>query len=111
MTKVDIYLHDLTPVAQQRVINAAGSTAIEQNFGICHIAQVTFDTPEYIPEIGHIVNVADPPDTFSAWSHAFTGSIIGLNSSEGYATVEDMDNNTFDIDFIYLSKDDTPKGH
>lgn len=108
MNQVEIYFHDLTPTAQQRVLHAAGlKNASEGNLEVAPLAILDYENTEYIPHVADIVNVSDPPDPNSAWSHAFTGTVKAVNEEEGYATVTDLDNDTFDIDFIYLSKDES----
>ena len=110
MNQVEIYFHDLTPVAQQRVLPAARmSDASDGNFENSPLAILDYEVEggEYVPEVGHIVNVAEPPDSNSAWSHGFIGTVKAINVFEGYATITDMDENAFDIDFIYLTKDES----
>ena len=56
MNQVEIYFHDLTPVAQQRVLHAAGlKNASEGNFELSPLAIL-----DYVPQVGHIVNVSEP---------------------------------------------------
>lgn len=108
MNQVEIYFHDLTPVAQQKLLHAAGmKDSSEGNFELSPLAIIDYEKEEYVPQVGHIVNVAEAPDTNSAWSHAFIGTVKAINEIEGYATVTDMDENAFDIDFIYLTKDES----
>jgi len=108
MNSVEIYFHDLTPVAQQKVLHAAGvKDASLGGLERSPLVVLNYGIEEYIPQVGHIVNVSDPPDQNSAWVHGFIGTVIEVNTEEGYATVTDMDNDTFDIDFIYLTKDES----
>lgn len=108
MNQVEIYFHDLTPVAQQRVLHAAGmKDSSEGNFELSPLAILDYEVEEYVPQVGHIVNVSEPPDTNSAWSHEFIGTVKAVDEVERYATVTDLDNNAFDIDFIYLTKDES----
>jgi hypothetical protein len=46
----------------------------------------------------------DPPDKLSAWDFGFNGTVFKVCNEEGYATVVDQDDRSFDIDFIYLKK-------
>lgn len=108
MNKIEIYFHDLTPVAQQKLLHAAGlKDASEGNFEIEPLTILQFEVEGYIPQVGHVVNVADAPDINSAWTHGFIGTVRAVNEDEGFATITDMDENSFDIDFIYLSKDES----
>ena len=50
--------HDLTPVAQQRVLHAAGmKDSSEGNFELSPLAILDYEVEEYVPQVGHIVNV------------------------------------------------------
>ena len=54
-------------------------------------------------EIGNIVEVPDPDET-DIHNHSFVGTIIDFQN--GYAVVEDGDDNTFDIESYRLTKID-----
>jgi len=105
MNQVEIYFHDLTPVAQQRVLHAAGlKNASEGNLELSPLAILDYEKEEYTPQVNDTVDVSDPPDGNSDWSHGFRGTVIEVNTEEGYATILDGDSMYFDIDFIYLTK-------